>query len=396
MSIRTLVFCSNRALYPPYLRVAEIITRTHQLEGHVIAPEESVDSPVWHPSGKFTKKDFDPGSTPLKVHFLPAGNGDVGRYGFARSSFNAIVRQLKPDYIWIHGEFWESITRQFLWLYRFKMGPRIVAYVAISHVRNATPLFSKRWPFLSRTRLFQKLLWRRLDGVSACATKSMECARRIGLPESVPVVVNYLPVFGSEFAAREGIEVPWDRNKAFVIGFAGLLSEQKGWKVLLRAVEQLPDRFKVVLIGDGEQRDELKAEIEKPGLKQRAYYAGLLPKDRLLATYPLFDVFVLSSVTTASYVEQFGGVLAEAMACGVPVIGSDNGAIPETVGQAGLVVSEGDPSALAKAIIRMSEDEQLRKHAIAYGLEKYRTYFSCEAYARSIAGLLGLVSLEKK
>lgn len=388
MSNRTFIFCSNRALYPPYLRVAEIIAQKYDLNGHVIAPEEYTDSPGWESSGRFTKSDFDTNSTFLKVHFLPVRNGNVGRYGFERASLNALLHRLKPDYIWIHAEFWEGITHQFLRHYRFKDHPHIVGYVAINHIKKRTPLFLSKCPFMSRTRLLQMILWPRLDGVTACATKSMECARRIGLPRKVPVIVNYLPVFGLRDAASEGVTLPWPRDSSFIIGFAGLLSEQKGWKVLLRAVERLPDRYKVILAGDGEQRKELEMCIRKPGLKRKAYYAGLLPKDRLLSTYPLFDTFVLSSITTPNSVEQFGAVLAEAMACGVPVIGSNSGAIPETIGEAGLIVPEDNPEELAKAIIKMSEDEQLRIRAIALGLEKYRTHYSCEAYAESIATVL--------
>ena len=202
------------------------------------------------------------------------------------------------------------------------------------------------------------------------------------------MAVNYLPVLGPDDAAAEGVELPWDGNGSLTIGFAGLLSQKKGWKVLLEAVERLPKKFKVVLVGDGEQREELKSWLERPSLKDQAYYAGLLPRRRLLATYPVFDVFVVPSITTPYWTEQFGCVLAEAMACGVPVIGSDSGAIPETVGEAGLIVPERNPDALAAAIIRMSEDPELRRRSVARGLEKYRTTYSCEAYARSIAQLL--------
>jgi glycosyltransferase involved in cell wall biosynthesis len=204
----------------------------------------------------------------------------------------------------------------------------------------------------------------------------------------VPVSVNYLPVFGPDDAAEEGISLPWSRDDSFIIGFAGLLSEQKGWKVLLEAVERLPYSFKVVLAGDGEQRSELEAWLKRPNLQGRAFYAGLLPKRQLLATFPLLDVLVLPSITTSYSVEQFGAVLAEAMACGVPVIGSDSGAIPETVGQAGLIFPEGDSDALTKAIVHLSNDEEGRWQAIANGLENFRNIYCCEIYSRSIADLL--------
>ena len=92
----------------------------------------------------------------------------------------------------------------------------------------------------------------------------------------------------------------------------------------------------------------------------------------------------LPSITTPNSVEQFGAVLAEAMACGVPVIGSDSGAIPEVVGEGGLIVPEGDPEALAQAIMKMGADEDLRRRSSEWGRERFRSHYSCEAYAHSV------------
>lgn len=384
---RTFLFCSSTILYPPLLRVAEIIAHDHGLEGHVVAPEEfpvpSHSPPLWGLPGEAISSGMR-----LPVHLLPGRGGEVGRLGLAPGPLTRLLAQLDPDYIWINEEFWQGISHQILWHYRFRRRPRLAAYAVANHIQQATPLFSWKSPFFSRTRLQQLILWPRLDAVMACSDKSRECARRMGLPGKVPVVVNYLPVLGPEDAAGEGMELPWPRGDSFVIGFAGLLSEQKGWKVLLGAVELLPPRFKVVLAGDGGQRRQLEAWLNRPGLRGRAHYAGLLPHKQLLASYPQFDVLVLPSRTTPYSVEQFGMVLAEAMACGVPVIGSDSGAIPETIGDAGLVVPEGDAAALAQAILKMSADEDLRRQARARGLERFRSHYSCESYARSLAEIL--------
>lgn len=388
---RKFLFCSPLAIEPTFLRVAEIVAREHDLEGHVLAPEEFSGRIVHHPSGKLSRGDFDPSSTPLRVHFLPARKGNLGRFGFQAKAWKALLREIDPDYVWIHAEFWEGIARQFLWRYRFKRRPRIVAYIATNQLEGRAPLLSPKWPFFSRSRLAQAFLWPRLDAVATCATAAMQCARRIGLPQRVPAVTNYLPVLGPEDATEEGAALPWQQDGAFTIGFVGVLGEQKGWKVLLAALQRLPERFRTVIVGDGEQKDELLQRLREPTLERRAHYAGPLPKERLLATYPSFDVLVLPSVTCHPSPEQFGCVLAEAMACGVPVIGSDSGAIPETIGDAGLIVPEGDAGALAGAILRMSEDGDLRRRLVERGLEKYRTSYNCEAYARSIATLLGII-----
>jgi glycosyltransferase involved in cell wall biosynthesis len=71
-------------------------------------------------------------------------------------------------------------------------------------------------------------------------------------------------------------------------------------------------------------------------------------------------VLALPSLTTTSWKEQFGRVLQEAMACGIPVVGSDSGEIPHVIGDAGLVTPEGDAAALRDALRRLMDDAHLR------------------------------------
>jgi glycosyltransferase involved in cell wall biosynthesis len=119
---------------------------------------------------------------------------------------------------------------------------------------------------------------------------------------------------------------------------------------------------------------------------------GPLPHQKLLATYPQFDAVVLPSVTLPHSVEQFGRVLAEAMSWGVPVIGSDSGAIPEVVGPAGLIVPEGNAPALAAAIQRINADVNLGRTMGAWGRKRFIDLFSCSAYAQAIAKLFEIDS----
>ncbi len=391
MAKRKFLLISAHALDLPLLQVTKIISENHSLEGHVIAPEEMAVATTYHPSGMFSANNFEGLSFPLTLHFLSAPQGDALEWGFDLGSLKKILRQIRPDFIWVHDEFTHSINLQILWHYRFTRRPRIIAYVAQNHTPGPHPLFYQGWPFVSRTRLKHLFLWPRLDGVVACATKSMECARRMGLPAKVPIIVNYLPVLGPQMAAPDGVALPWSpKDGSFTVGFAGALTEQKGWKVLLAAVERLPETFKVVVVGDGEQRAEVENCLKSPGLQSRVFFTGPLPMRKLLATYPLFDVLVLPSLSMSHSVEQFGRVLAEAMAWEVPVIGSDSGAIPETIGEAGLVVPEGNAPALAAAIQRLAADKNLGRLLGAKGLERYLQHYSCEAYARSLEHLFGL------
>jgi len=86
--------------------------------------------------------------------------------------------------------------------------------------------------------------------------------------------------------------------------------------------------------------------------------------------YRRLDVLVLPSRSRPNWVEQFGRVLVEAMACGVPVVGSDCGEIPHVIGDAGLVFPEGDAEALRAHLSRLMADADLRADLARRGRER--------------------------
>lgn len=145
----------------------------------------------------------------------------------------------------------------------------------------------------------------------------------------------------------------------FLVGFVGRLVREKGVHVLVRAVAELPD-VHVCLLGDGPERPALESAIRQAGMAARVHIQGQLPCDRMPRWLPAFDVVVLPSLTTPGWMEQFGRAIVEAMACGVPVIGSDSGEIPHVIGPAGRVVPEGDAAALAAALREFADSPELR------------------------------------
>jgi glycosyltransferase involved in cell wall biosynthesis len=93
------------------------------------------------------------------------------------------------------------------------------------------------------------------------------------------------------------------------------------------------------------------------------------------------DALVLPSRTTPSWAEQFGHVLIEAMAAGVPVVGSSSGAIPEVIGEAGLVFPEGDAAALRAQLATLFDDPALRKRLIERGRARVERLYTNERIA---------------
>ena len=98
------------------------------------------------------------------------------------------------------------------------------------------------------------------------------------------------------------------------------------------------------------------------------------------------DYYAKSTLAVVpSLYEGFGIPAAEAMACGVPLISTSGGALPEVVGDAGLVVPPADATALAQAITRLLDSAEERKKLAQAGLERVNSVFSWAKAAREVA-----------
>ena len=136
----------------------------------------------------------------------------------------------------------------------------------------------------------------------------------------------------------------------YIVLFAGKLAEFKGVDTLLRVAhryERLTEREIVTLIaGDGEEREKLSDLHKLLGLRH-TFFLGNQKQDELRRLYNAADVFVMPSRR-----EPFGLVALEAMACGLPVVGSNEGGLPEFINSSvGTLVSSNDEDAFCGAIL---------------------------------------------
>ena len=128
--------------------------------------------------------------------------------------------------------------------------------------------------------------------------------------------------------------------------------------MLLRAVA-LDDRFDLDVYGGGPDAASLRTLATGLGLDGRVTFHGHVDEGPLVDVFPTFDVLAVPSVTTDGWVEQFGRVAVEGQASGVPVVASDSGALPDVVGETGLLVPPSDPPALASALARLLDEPGL-------------------------------------
>jgi glycosyltransferase involved in cell wall biosynthesis len=171
------------------------------------------------------------------------------------------------------------------------------------------------------------------------------------------------------------------RERPFTIGYLGRLVEEKGLLVLLEALADLPGEWRLELYGHGPLEPVLRRVATSQGLSERvaihAPVASTAVPERLRA----LDVLVLASLSRPNWTEQFGRVLVEAMACGVPVVGSESGEIPNVIGEAGLRFPEGDATALRDCLGRLMYDERLRAELAARGRVRVLERFTHEQVA---------------
>jgi glycosyltransferase involved in cell wall biosynthesis len=141
----------------------------------------------------------------------------------------------------------------------------------------------------------------------------------------------------------------------------GAVIPRKGHALLIEALARLRDRpWRLVIVGsllrDPETAATVAHAVKRHGLSERVTLAGEWEPERLGDAYAEADVFVLPS-----YHEGYGMAFAEAMAQGLPIVGTTGGAIPETVpADAALLVPPGDPDALAAALAMMVDNAALR------------------------------------
>ena len=372
---RRLLFCSWCAFYPPLWAVVERLVSDHNFSVTVIAPPRAAVGNVKSLTGNLvpelvSARAGDTRLVPLRSTASPTN-------GFLKSELKAALSGLSPDAIWIHGEPTDELTRQILKHFFFRRKATFACYVAENIYRKPTLI----------QQFKTKVLSARIDALLGCASLSTEAIREVFVPRGVRSYTTFLPHFDpleSPYGSFSVNKEPAD----FWIGFVGRICPEKGWRVLLDALLELPMNAKVVIAGDGPDAALLQQQICSPELRNRVIFAGLLSAEDVRALYRQVDTVVVPSLTTATWKEQFGRVIAEAMAAGLPVVGSESGAIPEAIGTAGIVVREGDPQELANALRCLMTNPYLRQKLSEAGRRRFETEFSIDAYASRLAGIL--------
>jgi glycosyltransferase involved in cell wall biosynthesis len=166
--------------------------------------------------------------------------------------------------------------------------------------------------------------------------------------------------------------------------FLGGLKPRKNLPFLLdvwRDVASARPRVRLLIAGAGPQARTLEHHARALGLGSHVVFTGRLPEVEKVAHYRLADVFVFPST-----LEGFGLAVGEAMSCGLPIVASDQSALPELVvqGEGGFVCRAGDRGAFAAAIVRLLDQAELRRRFGAFNRDRVERHFRWARAARRV------------
>lgn len=176
----------------------------------------------------------------------------------------------------------------------------------------------------------------------------------------------------------------------FTILFVGRLADVKGVKYLIEAASKLNSQgldFKVLIAGDGKQKQALQQQVEASSLEDKVIFTGWISQDELSEYYSVSDVFVGPSLSEAQ-----GIVFLEALATGTPVIASDVGGIPTLIshGENGYLTKPGASDDIAEYIAKLinhpEELDRLRQNARKKVIDDFAWEVIADKYTMVLTG----------
>jgi len=178
-----------------------------------------------------------------------------------------------------------------------------------------------------------------------------------------------------------------EANSEFCIGFVGRLSYQKGIDTLITAAKILREQnynFRIILCGSGSDEPKFREQAQKLVVDELITWRGRVSHKEVPQEMQKLDLLVLPSLTVETWKEQFGHVIIEGMATGIPVVGSTCGEIPNVIGRSDLVFTEGNAGELAAILARLISDSTWYSEVAQYSLDRVHQNYSHERIAQRL------------
>jgi glycosyltransferase involved in cell wall biosynthesis len=240
-----------------------------------------------------------------------------------------------------------------------------------------------------RNTIFNRLLYRKF--ITRIIANSKETYRSILQnnknlfpPEKIEIIYNGIDL--KQFDALPVTSLYQRRQNEAVIGSAGRLILHKGYQHLIEAAGILQEKkvnFKILIAGEGPAENHLKHLVHNAKLDDRIEFLGFV--QNMKSFMENIDIFVLASLS-----EGFGYVLAEAMACGKPVVAFNNSSIPEIIAdkETGYMVNNADMNDLSLKIEKLIADRSLCESFGKAGRKRVENFFEFEKVQHNLETLL--------
>ena len=234
-------------------------------------------------------------------------------------------------------------------------------------------------PLHALLRPLSRFLWRTASSVTVLSKNLQDLARQTD-PELDSFVIGN-GIDNDKFPAKPASS---GSRTVRLISVCRMVP-RKGLEYLIEAMKELKnDSIVLELIGSGQELDRIRRLVHDSGLEAYVKLPGYVASENLYAHYYRADIFVLPSLS-----ESFGQVLLEAMSCGLPIVASAVGGIPETIRdwRNGLLIPPRDPAALAAAVRWLAANRDQRERMGRQNAEDARERFSWPKIAVQYEGL---------
>ena len=214
-------------------------------------------------------------------------------------------------------------------------------------------IYNKKLQLLHKLFLpLTKFIWKHAKATIAVTNSLKQTALLINPKQSIYVIPNGI---NTNIFSPNSIEQRNDHE--FRLITVSRLIERKGIQYILNALAEIEDdSIQLMIIGEGDYENELKILCGNLKLNNQVTFIGYRERRTIPSYFAQSDVFILPSLA-----EAFGNVIAEAMACGLPIIGADEGGIPDLVDKEnGVLVKPGNVEQIKSAIIFMKNNKNLR------------------------------------
>lgn len=292
---------------------------------------------------------------------------DATDFRWSRKALRELVRDTRPDLIHLIGDPWTPTAEAGAAAARDLKIPYVV--VGTSSLGGARGL-TARWQ-ANRVR----------DGAAGLAGITKPALDLLSV-QAPPAPRAILPQLGFEIPGQ-----PPQRDRSGTVLFAvvGRIVPERGLDLLLDALAEVYGDWRVQIVGTGPSQESLEAQAQRLGLSARIEWLGGVPRAELGGLWAEADALVAPSRSTPAWVEPSGTMVLEAMAWGVPAIVSRCGALPDVVGDAGMVIDEGDQPALTRALARLVEDPARARTLGAMARERVLEHYGDAAIAERMA-----------